>query len=86
MRRSAIVLIISVPLIIFGLFAFFVPVVPTVYPHSVSHQASSCNINSFFSCGILFGVGQTNIEGSITYFATGYGGIINPNDDYQILW
>jgi hypothetical protein len=85
MRTRTIGALITVLVILFLLFAFFIPIVPTVYPHSVAHLAPGCGIANAVGC-TGGGPEQSNIEGSITYFAVGYGGIINPSHDYQISW
>jgi len=85
MRNGTVLAIFSL-IVIFGLFAFFVPVVPSQYPRTdltAVGCATNKAANSSFVCPGVF-AGPENVEGSITYALFGCGGITAPNLGYLI--
>jgi len=74
----------SIVVIVVGLFAFLVPVVPSSpFPLSqfCSYICHSVGCGSF--CGST--MGAPNVYGSIIYRLFGYGGVVMPNHAYLVI-
>jgi hypothetical protein len=86
MKRATKAAVVCITVVGVVAFLFFVPTVPAEYPHSPTH-ITPCLPLVPFTCG------RVDVQGSITYFVFGYGGIIKPTYNYpqidhiyQILW
>jgi hypothetical protein len=62
-----------------GLFAFLVPVVPSVYPISQVHQVCPSPIS------MCVALQPPNVYGSVTYHLFGYGGVVMSDHAYLLI-